>query len=843
MKKVFFLLICWTKIIAIDNQSIDWIEKEIEADGALRMGIPHLAESYYDEILQSPLNPLLEQRFLLKKITAQIAQNKIKQAGTLILSLPEPQDPVAILLSKIIQFLKNPTLASEYFIDLESDKSLPHKWRSWACLYHYFVLIQQGKYELAQSRESDLSKYTGSIATNWIEPIFKQNQWLYSSADSEQGETLKKLIEEFSGTDLENEYVRNFAIYQFRIGNPEKARKILYDFLLSKENIPQEIKDRFYYTITVMAEPDHKDRFDSWSFIIRDGKTEKPLLYCLAQIRASQLDDNQINTLLLDINDRLNRNTKVIQRSEWIRTKASLHWKKKDWDALAKDAQELLEYSDNDRLYREANYWQAYQSLSRSPKQYGNATIAFANLLKKLPEGDEKQQVRLQLADSLLQNSNFQEAAKVYQVSQDFSTKELLPFLVYHQIFCEIKSRNLDWVEVNLHPLSSSVSLKNSSTWGLELLFWKALEKDPIERIKNRIDKVWESFNYISGSIDNNLKTKIYLYYANILKNKETHTESLALIDELLNQLRKKPSFNLQEFPIGSEILLFKGELELIISPMESSLTTLKTLRKLFPKSDHAILSYILESRFWSDLGRSVDAQNILNKLVENFPDSNFAPIALFEAALQSSHRGSLDKREEDAIQLLEKIVQDYPSHPLHSYALLQQAELLWRNGDLAFAKETYQKVLDAYPYHSERTAIRLSIAKILMAQKSTSNNYANQAMVIFESISRENNLPLALEIEIKINWALALRNIGKLKEAEKLYWQDINQYLVAEEKTSPLPADILWWLGEMILSLGELYKEMGKDDDAMLVYQWLERYSLPQKLIVKTMLSPIKDE
>ena len=839
MKKIFFFLIGFAKVFAVEYPLLDFIEKEIEADSALRMGIPYLAESYYSEILQEPLSPLLKQKFLIKKVTAQIAQNKIKQAELSLSSIPEPQDPVTILLSKIIQFLKDPTRASEYSLNIESIEILPDKWRIWAFLYQYFVLIQQGKYELAQDREDKLKNYTGPIDIDGIEPIFRQNQLLYGCAKSEQGEILKTLIKEFSGTDSEYEYVRNYAIYQFRIGKPKEARQTLFDFLLSKEDIPQEVRDRFFYTIAVMAESNHKDRLDSWTFIIRDGKSERPLLYCLTQIRGSELNNDQIDTLLNTIEDRLNKDMRIIPKSQWIRTKASLRWKKGDWDALAKDAEELLEYSENDQLDREAYYWLANLSLKRSPKQYGNATIAFVNLLKKLPEGDEKQQVRLQLADSFFQNENYQDAAKMYRVSQEFSSKELLPRLVYRQIFCEIRSSNFEWVDENLHSLLSSGFIENSLIWELELRFWKALEKDNIEKVLKRIDKVWARFSKISDSINNELKAKIYFYYSNFLKNQKDYRRSLDLIDKLIVTLEKNSNFKLQDFFNGSEILLLKGELELITSPTESSLSTLRKVRTQFPKSDHAILSYILESRFWSNLGRSVDAQNILNKLVENFPNSNFAPIALFEAALQSSHRGSLEQ-EKEATRLLEKIVEEYPNHPLHSYALLQQAELLWRNGNLEYAKTNYQKILETYPDHSEKTAIRLAIAKILMAQKSTNQNHLIQAMTIFESISKEDSLPSALEIEIKMNWALALRNVGQLKESEKLYWTTLNKYLFKKDTKFLKLNDILWWIGELVIGFGDLYRGMNRNNDAIKVYRWVEQYDLPQKLTAKTTLNSL---
>ena len=838
MKKIFFFLIGFVKVFAVEYPLLDWMQKEVEGDAALRMGIPRLAENYYDEILQEQLSPLLTQKFFLKKITTQIAQNKIKQASSSLLSIPEPQDPVAILLGKIIQFLKDPNQALEYPVDIESINILPEKWKYWGYLYQYFVLIQQGKYELAQEREDNLKNYTGPIDIDGIEPIFRQNRLLYGSPDPGQGEILKTLIKEFSGTDSGYEYVRYFAIYQFRIGNRKEARQTLFDFLLSEEDIPQKVKDQFYYTIAVMAESGNKDRTDSWSFIIRDGKSAKPLLYCLSQIRNSVLSNDQTDLLLKSIKTRLDKNVRIIPKSQWIRTKASLHWKNKDWDALAKDAEELLESNENERIKREAYYWQAYLSLKRSPKQYGNATIAFANLLEKLPEGDERQQIRLQLADCFFQNKNYQDAAKMYKESQDFSPEEILPRIIYHQIFCEIKSKNFEWVDENLYSQLLLGLIENSSIWELELEFWKALNIHNVDKLSKRIDKVWGEFKKKSALIDNNIKAKIYLYFSNFLKNnKNDYRVSLELINKLIVELKKTPNFKLENFQSGSDILLLKGELELMTSPLESSLSTLKEVRALFPKSDQAILSYILESRFWSDQGRSVDAQNILNKLVENFPNSNFAPIALYEAALQSSTRGSLEK-EKDAIQLSEKIVAEYPKHPLHSYALLQQAELLWRNGNLDYAKNKYRKILDDYPDHLEKTAIRLAIAKILMAQKSENQNNLNQAMTIFESISKENDLTPALEIEIKISWALAHRNLGQLKDAEKLYLEPLVEYLLNAEKMES--NDILWWLGKLVVSFGELYKEMGKDGDAIKVYQLVEKYDLPQKLLAKTMLNTL---
>jgi hypothetical protein len=72
----------------------------------------------------------------------------------------------------------------------------------------------------------------------------------------------------------------------------------------------------------------------------------------------------------------------------------------------------------------------------------------------------------------------------------------------------------------------------------------------------------------------------------------------------------------------------------------EAGLVLLTRLREDFEGSESAERSYIVQARYLSDQDLLVEAGQLFTYLFDNFPTSKYAPLALFETALNAETRG-----------------------------------------------------------------------------------------------------------------------------------------------------------------------------------------------------------
>jgi len=277
-------------------------------------------------------------------------------------------------------------------------------------------------------------------------------------------------------------------------------------------------------------------------------------------------------------------------------------------------------------------------------------------------------------------------------------------------------------------------------------------------------------------------------------------TAAEAFAEELLTEVR-------------SSALLALAEARFSLGESEQALALLEELRDTYAGSQSALFSYIAQARHYAELNRTVEAQQLLVYLADNFPESRLAPMALYEAALNAEKRGQ-DAFLSQANQLLERIAADYPDSEMVYYARLKQADLLRKLNKFGAAEQIYAYLENAYRGRPDRYLAQISLADTLMAQASENPAAFEAALSRLELLFDLPEVPLDLRMEAGYKIGLAWRNQGERRRAKQAFWTLYDRVALEGGQVEALGPQGRYWLARALFGLAEL-SVLDKDIDA----------------------------
>jgi len=252
----------------------------------------------------------------------------------------------------------------------------------------------------------------------------------------------------------------------------------------------------------------------------------------------------------------------------------------------------------------------------------------------------------------------------------------------------------------------------------------------------------------------------------------------------------------------------------------------LKKLRADYPKTDAAVYSYIAEADYHSARNEIVAAQTLFTSLADSNPDSNYAPFALYEAALTVERRGQ-DNYYEEAYRLIERLVTTYPKSDLVFYARLKQGDLLNKFGA---AQQAYQLLVDNYPEQIQPDVLlaQLALADCHYAQAANDPSHWESAAAICERLQDLPTAPVDLRVEAGFKHGYAQIRRSNPAQAERAWWLAVNTFLLDSGKAAELGAKGRYWMSRVLLELGDLYEKEAKLEQAHRAYELLLQEKLP---------------
>jgi tetratricopeptide (TPR) repeat protein len=245
------------------------------------------------------------------------------------------------------------------------------------------------------------------------------------------------------------------------------------------------------------------------------------------------------------------------------------------------------------------------------------------------------------------------------------------------------------------------------------------------------------------------------------------------------------------------------------------ALDVLKKLRVDFPRSDAAVYSYFDEAEYYAKQDKTAEAQHLLTKLADDFPENTYAPLALFKAALQAERRGQ-DANLTEANGYIEDLVNRYPDSALIFPARLKQGDLLRKLNQFPQAQRAYEELVNKYPQRPDIALAQLALAETHNAQSTNEPSHAESALVLFEHVRDRVDAPLDARIEAGYNIGLLHLRRKETARAEEMWWTNvIHEFLLGPEAGQRLGVKGRYWMTRTLVELGDLYQQQEKLEQA----------------------------
>lgn len=275
-------------------------------------------------------------------------------------------------------------------------------------------------------------------------------------------------------------------------------------------------------------------------------------------------------------------------------------------------------------------------------------------------------------------------------------------------------------------------------------------------------------------------------------------------------------------------------------SQIEDALAALQLVRERYPGTESAALAYLIEARHHASLGLAARAQSRFQELADAYPESTYAPVALFEAALTVERRGRQSDRDE-ALNLLRRLVESYPNTALVYYAQLKIADISRANNNFPFALLTYEQVIKQFPDHPERFRAEMMRADCLVEMGGRNPDRLAGAMAAYERLSARPGVPRDVQAEAGFKWARSLEKEGRIDRAAGIYWTVKERYFTQDANVGgDFGERGRYWVSRAILRLAEIREGQRAYSEAIAAYRAVAELGLPGTALARAKLDAL---
>lgn len=760
--------------------------------------------------------------------TALIAQGRPAAAREVLVRHPDPDLPAVRLRRAAIawQELDRPGAVALARDLVETD--LPAADRPWFHLLDALLAESAGDLEAAEAalqRARDLAVDPGLNAE--MELLLLRGRVQSGQSTRVEADELVARTRANPGTPLGFRAARLAAPALVQAGSPAEALALLDEQLRYPGVEEGGNGDQIRLLYAQLAGPDSAAGRQRLREILRRPAVPLRQRAALAQLAGqAALSPEASAELRMTLDELLGRSPAPALLDVFLLQRARLNLFEQRYDEAEEDASRLLERVPGSALVGEAERLRAYVALVRVPPRWRTAADLLGRLRDRLPPGPERRRFGRLTADCFFLEGDFANAAAAYTAVLRDPAAEDRSVLLYQQVLAYLRAGALDAAQTALEaeqPGSGDDVWRWRAEWNL-LAAWRAEGRAGLAftRLENLLART--GLEALPGSLRLRLRwLELELWVEAGRGDAGPRVEALLAAlagpegEELAPAARSE---------LAAHALFLRARARYEADDAVGARDVLAELRRRYPGLEPTIVSHLLQARFQVLDSRLDDAQRSLATLRETYPESPHAPRALYEAALILEQRG-LAATWQEAIGLLEELVNRYPQSGLVFVARLKQADLTRRLGNFGAAQLIYEGLLNRWPEHPERWRAELGRADTFVAQASANPERLADAMAIYERVVDLPSVPVDVRIEAGGKWGAALVRQGRAARAEGVYFLIFERFLTAEGGSAPGPVG-RYWLARMVLELGELAERAGRYAEAIETYRLIEQHGLP---------------
>lgn len=633
------------------------------------------------------------------------------------------------------------------------------------------------------------------------------------------------------------EAARLLAIALYRNGQQDAAIQVLVDNLSAAGLREFGLRGDFLFLLGRYAGPESNRGRLALRELVSDGRDVRQQRLALTMLVRS-LPEAEKNGFLAILEDWLSQSPPHPLQDQMLAYDAYLRLRSGRPSAAAESARLLLERFPESSMAKEALRLLAFISYQEQPPRYRTAADYLGRLQERLEEPIERQRTGALIGDCFFLNGDYASAAEAYAAVYPAAPPELAESLFFQRIVTHLRARKLEEAASLMDRLRSDPRLRGEVVWKAEWNLLETLRRENAEAAFSRLEELLRGKENPFAEISPELRLRLRWLRARLFLGESDPQLALEQIRELEDDLTKSPFTELDGellLAVRRYLLLMRGEAHFRAENPAEGRRSFTELRTEFPGSGPAVLSYLVESRSASNEDNLVNAQQSLIDLVDRFPESRYAPIALWEAALKAEQRGLATSLQE-AVNLLERLVTTYPEHELVFLARLKQGDLARRLNDFPTALILYENLLQEFSDHPDRYRAELSLGDCLLALGGEDPARYDEAALLYERNTLLPTVPLPARIEAGYKWARSLRQQGDRKEAKAVLFLLLERFVenAPSRDTLLLAENGRYWMARALLDLAGALSEGDRPGKATAIYEKVIALKLPGSALAR---------
>jgi hypothetical protein len=278
---------------------------------------------------------------------------------------------------------------------------------------------------------------------------------------------------------------------------------------------------------------------------------------------------------------------------------------------------------------------------------------------------------------------------------------------------------------------------------------------------------------------------------------------------------------------VAGQARLVEAEALFTLGQSEEAMAVLRAVREAEGGTEAAPQSFLVEADQLALAGRLVEAQGLLIEFADRHRDHEYAPDAIFQAALHAERRGEDVYFREAYVLLEEQLIRRYPRSRLIFAARLKQGDLLRRLGDFSAAQQIYEELVNTQAQHPRILDAQMALADCHRALASRDVSHFESAITILERLRdvAEASADLRAEAGFKLGDMLASRDA---EAALAAWWPVVDALLLDRARPAALGAEGRYWMGRLLVRQAGVLEQLGRADEARESWRLVAERGLP---------------
>ena len=841
----FFYIIVSTSCLADDlghaklsNTDTDFVKDKIfdencsfslinAGEDALKLGLFDLSKKFFEDELKDKRLPHDQKcKALIGLSSSYLGLGEINEAieilgELLMISNGSIDDSIVSarlnLNISIISCLAGDLSTCRKSLDTINDKSISGHELAWKFAIKSILALADGDDEkMTKYQNTAFSLASSSEELAQIDAFLIQ---MLLKLPGENGNFLKLLkitedaYKKYQWQEIGYPFVKAHAILLLHAGETEKAKKLIIDQLEKIDaNDTQAIQTfKLYYAMTIGIQTNE-------GYGIIDELLASDASKELKQLALKLLVSTACNQTQYIACHNLLSNPKFESIKAGILRQISLsRFRLVIMSESLELAREEINYFSkkfpNDPILKEM-----YKVLAYSEWEIGSCDYLlitnFLSQAKQLTENNlEKAELTMQIGDAFFLHGAFDLAKYSYtEILKDYDSGGVSrERALYQLVRSDIKLDNLDDAKDALLQFKKSHETLGEYFWHAELSYVNAVINSG--KRNEAVTYMSEMLDAYRDKIPTIFLIKFYMLHAFSLFSdgeiSDAHTVALNMCEIFSTENNSS-----EVSQIMSQALFIKGACEYAMNRPIDAMSTFQNLRARYPDSEPAPLSVFEESSYLYDSGDFEGAQNLLKSLAET--KNKYSAIAYYKMAENYKNRGS--KFFEKAIECLSDLIDKYGKESDLAYnAQLEIADIFRLQGRFSDAQIVYEDILKNFPLDNRYNFTELCLAKVIFAQKAKNESYAEQARIILNKLYGTTPLNDRLHTEVASMYCFVLDYMSLKAEMRKISWETL---LAAVSSNREIFQDEKCWLKQILHILTNSYEQNESDSTEFITLQ-----------------------